>query len=71
MSKGWKYWDNDFREWKEVEPDYLDTIFDGEITTNRFDMDKSSLWAPQEVVVLPGNVLKLSSMAFVFCENLA
>ena len=39
MSKGWKYWDNDFREWKEVEPDYLDTIFDGEITTNRFDMN--------------------------------
>ena len=39
MSKGWKYWDNDFREWKEVEPDYLDTIFDGEITTNRFDID--------------------------------
>ena len=37
MSKGWKYWDNDFREWKEVEPDYLDTIFDGEITTNRLD----------------------------------
>ena len=47
MSKGWKYWDNDFREWKEVEPDYLDTIFDGEITTNRFEIR-----APQEVVVL-------------------
>ena len=47
MSKGWKYWDNDFREWKEVEPDYLDTIFDGQITTNRFEIR-----APQEVVVL-------------------
>ena len=46
MSKGWKYWDNDFREWKEVEPDYLDTIFDGEITTNRFEIR-----APWEVVV--------------------
>jgi len=34
MSNSWKYWDNDFREWKTVEPDYLDTIFDDEITTN-------------------------------------
>ena len=49
MSKGWKYWDNDFREWKEVEPDYLDTIFDGQITTNRFE---TGIRAPQEVVVL-------------------
>ena len=29
----------------------------------------SSLWAPQEVVVLAGNVLKLLSIAFVLCEQ--